>query len=40
LSHCVALLSQRRQKEAYVQSVTDQIERLQNKIDEALMGDN
>ena len=31
------LLSHRRQKEAYVQSVSEQIERLQNKIDEALM---
>ena len=31
------LLSHRRQKDAYVQSVSEQIERLQNKIDEALM---
>jgi cell division protein ZapA len=31
------LLSFRQQKEAYVQSVTEQIEHLQNKIDEALM---
>jgi cell division protein ZapA len=32
------LLAYRRQKETYVQAVTEQIERLQNKIDEALMG--
>lgn len=31
------LLSFRRQKESYVLSVSEQIERLQNKIDEALM---
>lgn len=32
------LLTFRRQKEAYVQSVSEQIECLQNKIDEALIG--
>lgn len=31
------LLCYRRQKDAYVQSVKEQIDRLQNKIDEALM---
>lgn len=31
------LLSHRHQKETYVHSVTEQIERLQNKIDEALI---
>lgn len=31
------LLSYRQQKEAYVQSVSEHIERLQNKLDEALM---
>lgn len=33
------LLAFRQQKEAYVQSVTQQIERLQHKIDEALIED-
>lgn len=33
------LLMHRQQKTDYVQSVTEQIERLQNKIDEALIGD-
>lgn len=33
------LLSFRKQKELYVQSVSEQIERLQNKIDEALMNE-
>jgi cell division protein ZapA len=32
------LLSHRQQKEEYVQTVSEQIERLQNKLDEALMG--
>lgn len=31
------LLNYRRQKEDYIQNVTEQINRLQNKIDEALM---
>jgi len=31
------LLNYRRQKEAYIQNVTEQIDRLQNKIDEALL---
>ena len=34
------LLLFRQQKEEYVHSVTEQIERLQNKIDEALMDDS
>lgn len=33
------LLIHRQQKEEYVQSVSEQIERLQNKLDEALIGD-